>query len=176
MSIKTRVDCEVLRAEAGHVKQCFTSFSFQALAVSVTVLAATFSIMDRFSWAVYAPLPAVGLLMAVCRIGIFKYATANRNCGYELHLARVKHIEASTALTQLSRWQPYMRKIEWEEALRAWRVVQPTLFRSIYVTPQTDRIALKLDWFGLGVLNFFRPSLYRINQTLGLKRLRSRKS
>lgn len=152
-------DIGPLRTEASEVKQCFTNFSFQALALSLTVLAATFGLTETFPAAVYAPLPVIGLLMATCRLGVFKYATANRNLGYELHLARTKHIEART---DSGRWTPEMRRIDWEEAVRAWRVVQPTLFRAIYTTPQTDEWALRLERWWLGGLNFFRWNLYRL--------------
>jgi hypothetical protein len=152
-------DTGPLRAEASEVKQCFTNFSFQAISLSLTVLAATFGLTDSFPNAVYAPLPAIGLLMATCRLGVFKYATANRNLGYELHLARTTHIEAHPHIS--TRWRPEMRQIDWEEAVRAWRVVQPTLFRVIYLTPQTDRLALRLIRWKLGSLNFFHYGLYR---------------
>lgn len=162
---RSAVDVAVLRSEVSNVKQCFTDFSFRALALSLVALSTAFGLMEKFpQWAAYVPLPAIGLLMAVCRIGIFKYSTANRNLGYELHLARVRHIEGQAVGPNDGLWRSSMRDIEWEEALRAWRVVQPTLFRAIYRTPQADGLAIKLKKRGFGWINYLRSDLYELNE------------
>src|SRR2546423_941 len=82
-----------LRSEANEAKQCFTTISYQTIALSLTVLGASLAATQwHFAGAAYAPLPVILLLLAVCRIGIFKYSTANRNNGYELHLARTEQL------------------------------------------------------------------------------------
>ena len=48
---------------------------------------------DEKPFVAFAAVPAIFLLMLVSRIGIFKYTTANRNLGYELHLNRLKAYE-----------------------------------------------------------------------------------
>jgi len=140
-----------LRSEASAVKQCFAAFSFQALALAATVLALTFAALKTIPFAVYAPLPVIAWLMVVCRIGTFKYSTANRNYGYELHLARTTNYNGPTF------WSPEMRQIAWEEALRAWRVVQPTLFRRIYQTPQNSKLA---NWLNSTLIFAWVTSLW----------------
>jgi hypothetical protein len=153
---------QAIRAEATSVKQCFTSYSFQALALASTILGISFGAMSNYPNAVYAPLPAIALLMAVGRMGIFKYATANRNHGYELHLARSKRLSYPWANSARPRWHPDMRHLAWEEAVRAWRVVQPTLFRCIYRTPEGGAIGEWLETHYLGWVNSFRPGLYQL--------------
>jgi hypothetical protein len=91
-----------------------------------------FALLQYHVAAEYAPLPAIWLLMASCRIGIAKYQGANRVAGFELHLGRTAHLEAGNE--EWRRWKRSMRAITWEEAIRAWRVVQPTLYRRIYRT------------------------------------------
>ncbi len=101
-----------LRAEAQSLKQCFTTFSFQAMSLAVTVLGLSLGALEKFPNAVFAPLPVVALLIAVCRIGIFKYSSANRHNGYELHLARTrKGIPSSGVATPLP-WEE-MRQVRW---------------------------------------------------------------
>lgn len=152
---------QAIRAEASNVKQCFTTYSFQALALASTILGISLGTMSQYPSVVYAPLPAIALLMAVSRIGIFKYATANRNHGYELHLARTANLNYPWAHGGRPLWQPRMRLLAWEEAVRAWRVVQPTLFRCIYRTPEGGPIGGWLEANALGWINSFRPDLYR---------------
>lgn len=129
-----------LRDEAEEMKQCFTRFSFQSMAVSATVLAASIGVMGEYEAARYIPLPMIILLFTVCRIGIYKYASANRNYGYELHLSRTRHQTALGVDTPTGvSWDPKFRAITWEEACRAWRIVQPTIFRRLYRVPQDYR-------------------------------------
>lgn len=154
-------DLVPLREEASSVKKCFTDFSFHVLAGSLTILAATFAVIGKVPKAEYAPIPMIGLLMIVGRIGVFKYGTANRNYGYELHLSRLSHLGSELAETQV-RWIKTMRSIGWEEALRAWRVVQPTLFRRIYRDPETDPLARGLKVIFLDVINHFRTDLFQL--------------
>ncbi len=80
----------MLRSEAAEVKDCFTRYSFAAMTFASASLAATIAAHGKFDWAEYVPLATLPLLMAVCRIGIHKYTTANRHYGYELHLSRIR--------------------------------------------------------------------------------------
>jgi len=146
-----------LRKEASDVKSCFTNFSFQALALSATVLGVTFGAMEEFYTAVLAPTPVIVLLMIVCRIGIFKYSSANRHHAYELHLARMANLTKKSKQF-LNR---DIRLIRWEEAMRAWRVVQTTVFSKIYKTPETTRVEqVKF----LNLINHLRWSMYGLTK------------
>ncbi len=118
-----------IRSEGNDVKGCFTDFSFKAMTLSATALALMFAALGRIEMVDFAAIPVIGLLYTVARIGIYKYSTSNRQFGYQLHLARTVGVDHKDGA-----WEPHMRTIDWEEALRAWRVVQPALFREIYQT------------------------------------------
>jgi hypothetical protein len=119
---------KVLREEAYHVKDCFTKFSFQAIifaTIAIGILAKAGPDIYTIS---LACISVIFILLTVARIGTHKYATANRIYGYELHLYRCKY----SLVDPNKGWQPYMRRIGWEEAMRAWRVVQATVFEHLY--------------------------------------------
>lgn len=159
---KERLFLEQLRKEASDVKACFTNFSFQALALSSAVLALMFGAMEKFPYATLASVPVIILLMIVCRIGIFKYSTANRHYGYELYLGRIADLYGSNPQNELYQ---RLRSIRWEVALRAWRVVQTTVFRKIYKTPENNWLAAKLNRMQIfNWINHFRPGLYRFTK------------
>ncbi|KAA3614023.1 MAG: hypothetical protein DWQ05_17275 [Calditrichaeota bacterium] len=120
---------DMLRREAQNVKDCFTRFSFQALAFSTAVLGAVARYQIEFPAIALSSFGVIILLLVVARIGTYKYATANRHFGYELHLQRTLHLTDKE-----NGWQSKMREIGWEEAVRAWRVVQATQFRFLYRT------------------------------------------
>ena len=120
---------KILRAEADEVKGCFTQFSFQALALGSGVLGLMFSTFSKHPYIGMAGVPIAYLLALVIRIGNYKYGTANRNYGYELHLHRALlyrgHFEPPKSTQQII-------EFGWEEAMFAWRIVQPTLRKAIY--------------------------------------------
>ena len=120
----------LLRKEASEVKNCFTNFSFQAIAFAALVLAIVANYIDKLAVVAVGTTAIVTLILAVARIGTYKYGTANRNFGYELHLYRTRYFKSAGA----DGWKPYMREIGWEEALRAWRIVQVTVFEHLYYT------------------------------------------
>jgi len=128
-----------LRDEAKSVKDCFTNFSFQAIAFSTVALGIIANYQKDNPVTALGSIFVIALLLAVARIGTYKYATANRCFGYELHLYRTRGIEQSHG----EGWQDYMRSLGWEEAVRAWRVVQATVFDHLYYT------------------DFFRPNYLR---------------
>lgn len=141
----------MLRKEAGEVKDCFTRFSFQAIAFTSVLLGIVFRYLFEHPFVSLASIPVIGLLLAVSRIGIYKYGTANRNYGYELYLNSARHFN----ITANTRWQPHMKQIGWEEALRAWRIVQASMFKHIYVVGmfrfnrlrKKHKKELKYKWF-----------------------------
>jgi hypothetical protein len=156
-----------LRAESSGVRDCFTQFSFNAIALCSAALGVILS-AQAFEYADFAAIPFIGLLVVVCRIGIYKYATSNRLLGYELHLFRSAGQDFGD-----SGWQPHMRNIDWEAALRAWRVVQPALFRSIYRTPE-DFPSSKIWRFfvrlpGLRTLHERFPLMYRLRKEMRVR-------
>jgi hypothetical protein len=117
-----------LREEASDVKECFNSFSFQAIAFTAALLSVIAKFQAEEPRVALAALVVVVLLLAVARIGIYKYGTANRNFGYELHLSRTRHLNEGPE----GGWRHAMREIGWEEAIRAWRVVQATCYAELF--------------------------------------------
>jgi hypothetical protein len=128
-----------LRSEVRDVKDCFMRFAFQGSALATVVAGFILNANDRLEVAL-AAVPTIVILMLICRVGIFKYTTANRNLGYELHLDRLATYDRNGDSATKARVAE-IRGIGWEEALRAWRVVQTSIFASIYKVPQveTDR-------------------------------------
>lgn len=119
---------KVLREEASTVKDCFTKFSFQALAISTAVIGFVATKQQEQPLVALVSVFVFMFMLVVIRIGTYKYGTANRNFGYELHLHSAlthKRVGVSTELIEAT------RKISWEEAMRAWRVVQAGLFEHL---------------------------------------------
>src|SRR5688500_13212539 len=80
---------EQLRAEVRDVKDCFTQFAFQSAALATVAAGFILSTLESNPWVAFAGVPIIMVLLLVCRVGIFKYSTANRNLGYQLHLERL---------------------------------------------------------------------------------------
>jgi len=116
-----------IRAEAESVKDCFTRFSFQAIALSGTIIGLQYRYILDHPIVALTSIPVIVLLMAVRRIGIHKYSTANRNYGFQLAMENTRDLPNSD-----------MRDCGWEEGLKAWRIVQSALFDAIYHTPTSD--------------------------------------
>lgn len=163
VSTRERDLISALRGEAASLKECFTRFTFQSITVSALGFGLIAGLVGKVSHVSLASIPLIGLLMAVCRIGAYKYAAANRSNGYELYLQRTRHLKYPNA-TEKGGWTQDMRSIGWEEALRAWRIVQPTIFRYLYRTP--ENVVPRLLWrpryqLFRSLYDFVRVSLYR---------------
>ena len=151
-----------LRQEARDVKQCFTTYSYQALIFSSAVLGVAFSTLQHYRYAVFSVVPVIVFLMIICRTGIFKYSTANRIYGYELHLERIKTMYRFGKDDSTDKVLDLYKFIGWEEAQRAWRIIQTAIFRRIYKTPDEDKIAFFLKKNHVNFINYFRPDLYAL--------------
>lgn len=130
-----------IRNEANSVKDCFTRFSFQAFVLEAVI----FGLVLKFQHnePIVTLVGGVGIIMmiVVSRIGTHKYATANRNFGFELFLS---------SDTKLS----HIVSVSWEEALRAWRIVQATLYEKIFKTKEGAELIDKNGsvWFQVKTL------------------------
>lgn len=125
---------KMLREEADELKDCFTRYSFQALSISAIALGLITRFQRDAPYVGLSSLLVIVLVLVVARLGTYKYQGANRMYGYELHLhrvARLQHVSGSL-------WKDSMRRIGWEEAMRAWRVVQATAFETLYTTKRKD--------------------------------------
>jgi len=117
-----------LRREALDLKESYTRYCFQTVSISGLAYGAIFHFLRGSSFMGVAALALLPIVLVTSRMGANNYMTIHRNFGYELHLARV----AAVPERFLGRWKPEYRNIAWEEAMRAWRIVQPTLFRTIH--------------------------------------------
>lgn len=141
-----------LRDEARSVRSCFTQYAFQGIAFAAAVLGAELVALQSVPLASLASIPLIFLLLRISRLGLHKFATANRQYGYQLHLERTAdHVWQFPNDGQVH-WTNDMRNLGWEEALRAWRIVQPKIFKAVYVTPEQPK----------PLIDDFRPSYYRI--------------
>ncbi|RMD99528.1 MAG: hypothetical protein D6814_05425 [Calditrichaeota bacterium] len=115
-----------IRKEANEVKSCFTTFSFQAIAFSGIILAAIAAYQPHQPFVGLAGIFIIFLVLTVSKIGNYKYATANRHFGFELYL--------DDQFSTNDKKSKKVSQLGWEQGLRAWRVVQATLFDKIYYT------------------------------------------
>jgi hypothetical protein len=115
-----------LREEAYAVRDCFTRYSVQVMAVSGGLLVAIAKFQTEEPHIGLLSFFPVVLILLVLQMGIHKYATSNRLLGYELHLQRTAHYLSRDNCHEI------IESVGWEEAMRAWRVVQPTLWQTIY--------------------------------------------
>lgn len=119
---------ERVRSEAASLRDCFTRYSFTSIAFTVAGLGLIAKGQTTSTPEIgYSAIGLLLLLLMVTHIGLNKYASANRASGYELHIFR------TTGLPEfLKGWREEFQTIGWEQAMRAWRVVQPTVFRSLF--------------------------------------------
>jgi len=129
-----------LRTEVFQIKDCIARYTLQCLAFGAVLLGGIFGAQMTFERAVrlgWLTVPVLLLLRAVCRTAVHKLGTINRNLGYELHLQRTRRLPQT-----VDGWRHSYREIGWEEAMRAWRVVQASLFARICVEAG--------EWIGRG--------------------------
>jgi len=133
-----------MRQEAKDSRSCFRSLSVQTMGFAALAIAAILAALNISQYVAFASFGVAIVIMAVQRIGIHKFTTANRLYGYQLHLERMDDAE----------YERLSIAIGWEEAFRAWRIVQASVFESIYSTPR--------NWFTkLPFVADFWPRYYR---------------
>lgn len=123
---------ELLRKEISEVKECFNKYSYQSLVICAAIIVFVFNGLKEQPLIAISLIPAIILLMRVIRIGLHKYATANRNSGYELYLSRIDNLYLHKKMTEKN--YIILKNQKWEELLRAWRIVQSIIFENIYYT------------------------------------------
>ncbi|MDE2216549.1 MAG: hypothetical protein KGJ87_05215 [Planctomycetota bacterium] len=138
---------KVLRDEATHVKDCFTKYSYYGLLFSSAVLSLILKFVVGCPAVALSGIVTMIFLLSIARIGIYKYGTANRNCGYQLYIERAKTLDDTNSKS----WKKYMLQIGWEEAMSTWRFVQASVFNYIYETRfyRLHSVKLKISdpWF-----------------------------
>lgn len=128
-----------LRAEVLSIKDCIAKYTIQCLAFVTAALSAILAVQVTGENAIavgLAALLALFVLRAVSRTAVHKLGTINRNLGYEMHLHR------SCRLSEGRGWKHEYQRIGWEEAMRAWRIVQASVFAALCNEAS--------GWFGVG--------------------------
>jgi len=133
-----------IRKEAWDLKDCCTRYSFQGIAIIAAAYALIARSLTTNSLITIAALIFSILCMLLIAIVIYKYGSSNRGYGYLLHLQRSATFPTNDATADLFTgdwhndlgWKQWMRYAGWEEAMRAWRIFQPTIFHEIYSDPQ----------------------------------------
>ena len=113
-----------LRSEAARERTSFRKMMLQVLVFAATATGALLVAADRWPISSIAAVGVAAVLVAIQRIGSHVFTTVNRIAGFQLHLERLD--ESGSDFKVLS------TAMGWEEGLRAWRIVQATLFASIY--------------------------------------------
>lgn len=129
-----------LRGEAGDLRACFREFVFKGTAFSAAAIGIIWRLSADDALVALSLVAIILFLITVQRIGIHKFSSANRHYGYQLHLERLRStLEEPDLCSSARRKLLDIQCIGWEEALRAWRIVQATLFASLYRTPRHGR-------------------------------------
>ena len=131
-----------LRKEASDAKGCFTTFSFQSIALSSAALGIILNaIKDNFASAL-AVIPLISLLMVVSRIGIYKYTAANRAYGLQAYIERTEPLYRRHSLKRYEKeaFENLFENSEWERLFMAWRIVMPSIISQIYKFPEDGSI------------------------------------
>ncbi len=115
-----------LRQEAYAVRDCFTTYSVQTTIAVGGALIAIAKFQVEVPYVGLMSIFPILLVFHVAGMGIHKYGTSNRLLAYELHLQRTSHDIDIDPCHQM------MKIVGWEEAMRAWRVVEPNIWRTIY--------------------------------------------
>ena len=141
-----------LRQEASEAKGCFTTFSFQAIALSAAALGIIFNSMRSNTMSALAVVPLISLLMVVARIGIYKYTAANRAYGLQAYVERTEPLYRNESLKQYEKdaFENLFENSDWERLFMVWRIVMPSIISQIYKFPNDGNF-----------LDLISPSMYR---------------
>lgn len=143
-----------IRKEAWDLKDCCTKYAFQGVAiVSAAYAVIGKGLSDNPNSAYFAFLFSI-ICIVLLSIITHKYGSSNRSYGYLLHLQRTDEtslekgqaVDRHTTISAKNiesfsippNWMPAMRFIGWEEVMRAWRVMQPSIYYKIYEDPLSE--------------------------------------
>lgn len=124
----------VNRQESGEVKRCFTTQAHQTIIASTAILGIVLGLMGddiNYHLLVITTLLNIALCLTTINVGAHKFNTSNRALAYQIHLSRITDYEEnSKGDEQLLATE--LRRIDWEEAMFAWRVIQPIIYNYFY--------------------------------------------
>lgn len=127
--------------EASEVKQCSTEFTFKGLVLATAFFGVIFKFYPTGDECIPYMLmwffcgAVILVMMRIVEIGIHKYSTANRHYGYVLHFYRTYDYQNNKNKEK----EREIRRIGWEQAMFAWRVIQPILSEEIYDSSFRER-------------------------------------
>jgi hypothetical protein len=140
-----------LRKEAYQVKECAIQYFVRCTIFVTAFLGVILAFHKDNEYVLLCSILALLVLSASNKILLHKYGTANRNLGYELHLERSKHYKE--LYNSKLAWDDGFKNIGWEEAMRAWRIVQATVFEAIckkrYNKYKVDINQVEYPWFDI---------------------------
>ena len=134
-----------IRGEGNNRKECFTTFSLQVAAISIAFLGLIGRELGRNNYIGFGCIGIIILTLLVVRLGNYKYASANRNFSYQLHLKRCRDY--------IYLRENELSQLDWEEAMFAWRIVQASVYEAIYaksyggVLGRYDKTNAKYKWW-----------------------------
>jgi hypothetical protein len=117
-----------LHSEVRDLQENFTKYCFQAVSICSIAVGAIFHYSRDNPTLGAVAFVLLPIVLITSRLGTNNYASIQRILGYELHLARTADVPDRFK----GRWRSSYSRISWEEAMRAWRIVQPSLYRVIY--------------------------------------------
>jgi hypothetical protein len=124
----------VNRQESSEVKKCFTNQVHQTIIACAGILTVVISIMGKdinFYLLAITSLLLIATCLLTINVGSHKYNTSNRTLAYQIHLSRITDYEESKSDDE-GLLSNELRRIDWEEAMFAWRVVQPIIYDYFY--------------------------------------------
>jgi hypothetical protein len=118
---------EHLMEEINQARDNLTRYIFQTVSIGAIGAGTIVHYMAEQPYLGTAAALLLPIILITSKLATTNYEIMHRNLGYLLHLERTRDVPPEWR----GRWHPRYRHIGWEEAMRAWRVVQPTLFNKI---------------------------------------------
>lgn len=118
---------EHLTEEVNQARDNLTRYIFQTVSIGAIGAGTIVHYMAGQPYLGTAAALLLPIILITSKLATTNYEVMHRNLGYLLHLERTRAVPT----VWRGRWRPEYRHIGWEEAMRAWRVVQPTLFNKV---------------------------------------------
>lgn len=122
------------RQESVEVKKCFTNQAHQTIIAGTAILSVVIGLMGNdINWYLLtiASLLVIALCLMTINVGAHKFNTSNRALAFQIHLSRITDYEEDNNNDERL-LATELRRIDWEEAMFAWRIVQPTIYDYFY--------------------------------------------
>ncbi len=118
---------EHLMEEVNQARDNLTRYIFQTVSIGAIGAGTIVHYMAGQPYLGTAAALLLPIILITSKLATTNYEIMHRNLGYLLHLERTRDVPVEWQ----GRWRPHYHRIGWEEAMRAWRVMQPTLFNAV---------------------------------------------